>query len=187
MNEGEDLSDIKVFRLLSQQSLSTAEAKLAADILYKEFIPKIIGVLVKSGAERILAEDMAKTAVYKAIVCIKTYNPTKAKLITWVTKIAINLFFDKCRAGRNIDTYSLNNSTIADEPVPDDEKGEPKQMEKLKDCVQKLSKDDQLLIQYELYRTKNEFLEEFHITDDTYRTRKSRALQQLRLLVKDKG
>ena len=59
---------------------------------YIEYRPKLTWYLASRYTKDVdKAEDFANQAFMQALEKIETYNSEKSKLITWLTKIAINL------------------------------------------------------------------------------------------------
>lgn len=88
------------------------------DLLYKEYggiLFKISLGIVKSHAE---AEDVLQESLVKIWKSAKSFDSSKAKLITWIVQIAKNTALDhlKSKAGKN----AKLTDTIADRPVTAD-------------------------------------------------------------------
>jgi DNA-directed RNA polymerase specialized sigma24 family protein len=195
MKGTEDVFDAKVWALLSKQPLSCEEANEAARILYEHFIPKIMGVLHKAGSDVISAEDITKEAIDRAI---KTYRKGQAKFLTYVTRIALNIQYDRYRKGL-VPEHGLQpledvkqsdeNLSVSDPPFElEDGRVEKSKMIRMIELVfRKLSEEYQVLIRFDIQDVPKEFyMELYGINDTLYRQRKRRAYNKLRSLLSDK-
>ncbi|HLX12148.1 MAG TPA: sigma-70 family RNA polymerase sigma factor [Bacteroidota bacterium] len=185
----------KVWDLLANQTTSRNAAREAAKILHEYVIPKMMGLLVKRGADRITAEEVCKEAVDRAITLIRRFDPKKAKLSTWMTRIALNIFRDKYRkhlipASR---VESLNEfpeqergdvPTSGESIIEDDPQEESAFIGLVRKVFPSLSKEEQDLVNYFIQDLpKEKYMESYSISDDLYRQRKLRTFEKLRLLL----
>lgn len=191
MKENEDVFDQKIWALLSGQLRDPKELKEAAQVLNTEFMPRVIGVLKKQGVDEITAEGIAKEAIDKAV---KTYRPGKAKFLTFVTRIALNLRIDKYRQGHipgqtplSLDDEELKlQDVLSDLPETLDPPELSKFMRLVNSVVPKLLQEDRILIQYDIQGVpKESYMILYRLTDSAYRQRKSRAYERLRALIKN--
>lgn len=85
------------------------------DLLYKEYGGILFKMSLGITRSRTEAEDVLQDSLVKIWKASKTYDPSKAKLITWLVQIAKNTALDyvKSRAGVN----SKKTDTMADKPV----------------------------------------------------------------------
>ena len=77
---------------------------------FKEYYAKVSWYLMKhytqGNEER--AKEYAQRAFMQALEKIDTYDPTKSKLYTWITKIAINLVIKDWKDSQRMDISSLD-------------------------------------------------------------------------------
>ena len=127
-------------------------------------------------------------------------------LSTWITRIALNNLYDRRRKGGlptkgviSIQGHlgDLEGALEAD-PLDTEEAQEidfnEEQTEYDSDIVRGvksvwhlLSDEERTILHFDLYESKERYLEEFNVTDDLYRKRKSRAYEKLRDLVTKKN
>lgn len=187
------LSDAAVrHRDLGDAGNESQEIKNVARILNDEFIPRVIGVLKKLGVDEITSEEIAKEAVDKAV---NAYNPGRAKFLTFVTKIALNIRIDRYRRGLlpNLNLQSLKDDIPTSQEVFDDPSeaaDHPEESEfvkRVRSVLSLLSQEDRILIQFDIQEMpKESYMQLYGIGKTAYRQRKSRAYARLRDLYKRK-
>lgn len=193
MRDPEDVFDEKVWALLSKQSLSREELEGAVHILYEHFILKIMGVLVKAGSDEISAEDITKEAIERAI---KSYKKGKAKFVTYTTKIALNILFEKYRKGllpprrtKQIEEETTTPANIAHSDVyevEDDPVEKSEFIKKVETVFHLLPREDQVLINFDINGVpKESYMGLYGVSDALYRQRKLRAYNKLRSLLSE--
>lgn len=186
MKGNEDVFDQRIWALLSGQLRDPNEIKEVAQILNDEFIPRVIGVLKKYGVDETTGEGIAKEAVDKAA---KTYQPGRAKFLTFVTRIALNIRVDKYRQGllpsqtpQSLDDDALKlQEVLSDSPSMVDSPEESEFMKKVNSVAPLLSQEDRILIQLDIQGVpKESYMQFYGISETAYRQRKSRAYEKLR-------
>lgn len=190
MKGNKDVFDQKIWALLSGRLQDPKEIKEVAQILCNEFIPRVIGVLWKLGVDETTAEEIAMEAVYRAA---NTYQPGRAKFLTFVTKIALNIRIDKYRQGL------LPSQAV--QPLDDALRPEiPRELhmsdgpDKISEFIKKvnsvaplLSQEDRILIQFDIQGVpKESYMQIYNISDAAYRQRKTRAYERLRDLYNER-
>lgn len=192
MKGNEDVFDKRIWALLSGQLPDPKEIKEVAQVLNDEFIPRVIGVLKKYGVDEITGEEIAKEAVDKAA---RTYQPGRAKFLTFVTRIALNIRVDKYRQGLlpshiplSLDDEALKlQEVLSDSPSSQDPNEGSEFIRTVNSVAPILSQEDRILIQFDIQGVpKESYMELYGITGSAYRQRKSRAYERLRELMKNK-
>jgi len=72
--------------------------KKAISLLYENYSGALLGVIKKIISDDDLAQDVLQESFIKVWKKSKTYNPEKAKLFTWLYRIAYNSAIDKIRS-----------------------------------------------------------------------------------------
>lgn len=72
--------------------------KKAISLLYENYSSALLGVIKKVIKDEDLALDVLQESFIKVWKKGKTYNPEKAKLFTWLYRIAYNTAIDKIRS-----------------------------------------------------------------------------------------
>ncbi|QDO93754.1 sigma-70 family RNA polymerase sigma factor [Formosa sediminum] len=75
--------------------------KKALTLLYKHYANSLLGVISKVITNEDLAEDVLQESFIKVWKKSKSYDPSKAKLFTWLYRIAYNTAIDKVRSLTN--------------------------------------------------------------------------------------
>ncbi|WP_053990170.1 RNA polymerase sigma factor [Mangrovimonas sp. TPBH4] len=77
------------------------EDKTAINLLYKYYSDSLYGVILKVTNDEELAQDALQETFVKVWKNAKKYDPKKAKLFTWLYRIARNTAIDKLRSFNN--------------------------------------------------------------------------------------
>jgi len=72
--------------------------KEAINLLYENYADALFGVIKKVISDDDLAQDVLQETLIKVWKKGKSYNPEKAKLFTWLYRIAYNSAIDKVRS-----------------------------------------------------------------------------------------
>lgn len=75
--------------------------KKAMTLLYDNYSGSLLGVIKKVIADNDLAQDVLQESFIKVWKNARSYNPEKAKLFTWLYRIAYNSAIDKVRSINN--------------------------------------------------------------------------------------
>jgi len=75
--------------------------KKAISLLYENYSGALLGVIKKVISDDDIAQDVLQESFIKVWKKGKTYNPEKAKLFTWLYRIAYNTSIDKVRSLNN--------------------------------------------------------------------------------------
>jgi len=75
--------------------------KRAINLLYENYSDTLFGVISKVISDKDLAQDALQETFIKVWKKAKTYDPKKAKLFTWLYRIAYNTAIDKVRSRSN--------------------------------------------------------------------------------------
>lgn len=75
--------------------------KKAMALLYENYSGSLLGVIKKVIADNDLAQDVLQESFIKIWKNAKSYSPEKAKLFTWLYRIAYNSAIDKIRSTNN--------------------------------------------------------------------------------------
>ena len=75
--------------------------KKAINLLYENYADSLYGVIKKIITDDETAQDVLQESFVKIWRYAKKYDPTKAKLFTWLYRIAYNTAIDKVRSLKN--------------------------------------------------------------------------------------
>ena len=75
--------------------------KRAIALLYEHYADTLLGVISKVITDEDLAQDVLQESFIKVWKKAKSYDPSKAKLFTWLYRIAYNTSIDKVRSVSN--------------------------------------------------------------------------------------
>ncbi|MFL0354020.1 RNA polymerase sigma factor [Xanthomarina sp. GH4-25] len=81
--------------------------KKAITLLYENYADALYGVILKVLNNEELAQDALQETFIKVWKKPKSYNPDKAKLFTWLYRIAYNTAIDKVRSQSNKDSKEI--------------------------------------------------------------------------------
>ncbi|KAB1067821.1 RNA polymerase sigma factor [Tamlana haliotis] len=82
-------------------SLLQKEDKKAISLLYENYADALYGVIRKVITDEDLAQDVLQETFVKIWRYAKKYDASKAKLFTWLYRIAYNTAIDKIRSQKN--------------------------------------------------------------------------------------
>lgn len=82
-------------------SLLQKEDKKAISLLYENYADALFGVIRKVISDEDIAQDVLQETFVKVWRYAKKYDPSKAKLFTWLYRIAYNTAIDKVRSQKN--------------------------------------------------------------------------------------
>ncbi|OBQ55808.1 RNA polymerase sigma factor [Tamlana sp. s12] len=82
-------------------SLLKKEDKRAISLLYENYADALLGVIRKVITDDDMAQDVLQETFVKVWRYAKKYDATKAKLFTWLYRIAYNTAIDKVRSLKN--------------------------------------------------------------------------------------
>ncbi len=77
------------------------EDKKAISLLYQNYADALYGVIKKVITDEDVAQDVLQETFVKIWRYAKKYDPTKAKLFTWLYRVAYNTAIDKTRTLKN--------------------------------------------------------------------------------------
>ena len=88
--------------------------KQAINLLYENYADALLGVIKKVISDDDLAQDVLQETLIKVWKKGKSYNPDKAKLFTWLYRIAYNSAIDKIRSvnKKSIKEIQIENSNV---------------------------------------------------------------------------
>ncbi len=75
--------------------------KKAITLLYENYADALYGVILKVISDEFIAQDVLQESFVKVWRKAKTYDAKKAKLFTWLYRIAYNTAIDKIRSRSN--------------------------------------------------------------------------------------
>lgn len=82
-------------------TLLQASDKRAITLLYENYADALLGVIKKIISDNDTAQDVLQESFVKIWRYSKKYDPNKAKLFTWLYRIAYNSAIDKVRSLKN--------------------------------------------------------------------------------------
>ena len=83
--------------------------KKAISLLYEHYSGALLGVVKKVISDNDIAQDVLQESFIKVWKKGKTYDPSKAKLFTWLYRIFYNSAIDKVRSLNNKNKYIKRN------------------------------------------------------------------------------
>ncbi|CDF78232.1 RNA polymerase sigma-70 factor [Formosa agariphila KMM 3901] len=81
--------------------------KKAITLLYENYADTLLGVISKLIPDEDLAQDVLQESFIKVWKKSKSYDPSKAKLFTWLYRISYNTAIDKIRSTSNKDSKEV--------------------------------------------------------------------------------
>jgi RNA polymerase sigma-70 factor (ECF subfamily) len=95
-------------------SLLKHSDKKAINLLYEHYADAIYGVVLKVISDEEIAQDVLQESFVKIWKNSKKYDPSKAKLFTWLYRIAYNTAIDKVRSlkKKNNKEVQIETSTV---------------------------------------------------------------------------
>jgi len=82
-------------------NLLEQEDKKAISLLYEHYADTLYGVILKIVTDEFIAQDVLQESFIKIWKNAKKYDPKKAKLFTWLYRVAYNTAIDKIRSRSN--------------------------------------------------------------------------------------
>jgi RNA polymerase sigma-70 factor (ECF subfamily) len=160
---------------------------MAYEHLYDNYSAALYGVIHRIILDEETASDVLQEAFVKIWNGIKSYDPTKGKLFTWMLNICRNMAIDKTRS-KDFNNSQKNQSTeivvnqmgrLKTENIKPDQIG-------LMELVDKLDPNEKLLIDLMYFKgyTQAEIAEEYNIPLGTVKTRLRSATMNLRKVFK---
>ena len=156
--------------------------KAAINLLYENYADSLFGVILKITNDEELAQDALQETFIKVWKNSKKYDAKKAKLFTWLYRIAYNTAIDKVRSFNNrfqkevqIETsnvYILPTSSLNQDVID------------IKDHVAKLDEKYQIVLNALFFEgmTQQEASEELEIPLGTIKSRLKIGLRELKSL-----
>lgn len=169
-----DFTEEHIVNLLSQGD------KKVMTILYENYSTSLFGVIKKVISDDNLAQDVLQESFIKVWRKGKSYNPQKARLFTWLYRIAYNTAIDKVR--------SLNNKVSKEIQIEDSNvyklttKGINEEVLDIKKHLSKLDEKYQVVIRSLFFEgmTHQEASEELDIPLGTIKSRLKIGLRELK-------
>lgn len=162
--------------------LLAQEDKAAIDLLYANYSDSLYGVILKITNNEEVAQDALQESFVKIWKNAKKYDPKKAKLFTWLYRIARNTAIDKLRSFNNrfnrevqidqSDVYILPTASLNQDVID------------LKQHVTKLEEKYQIVLNALFFEgmTQQEASDELNIPLGTIKSRLKIGLRDLRKL-----
>ncbi len=159
--------------------LLRANDKEAISLIYDHYAPALYGVVLRMVGDEETAQDVLQESLVKCWKNATSYNPSKAKLFTWLLNITRNTAIDKIRSRKsrlekiqNVTAHVSDNGYQAIRPDTMDVKDQVSKMEpKLREVLDAL-----------FFRgmTQQEASKELNIPLGTVKTRLRNALKKLK-------
>lgn len=153
----------------------------AIDIIYRQYIDALYGVVVRIVASDQVAEDVIQESFVKIWQNAGSYDPSKGRLFTWLVNICRNTAIDVTRSKG----FRKSQSILGDEKtvvnVAEVDGFQPEQIG-LKELVGRLAPEQRLLIDKAYFEgyTQSELAEELNLPLGTVKTRMRAAMKTLR-------
>jgi len=204
--EESSYSDEDLLVLMSFQKENELEAKQAFkefDKKYQQFIWSLCCNVCRNGVYG--GEELAKDVFMQTRACIyysaHTYNPSKGKIKTWISRIAKNEMYDllgilkEKRIGEKVFVPLEEARTISNVDVEDEIEVETPEKKVIYDALNSLTdKEREILMTYFLYLDGNkhlpdvvlqELIEKYQTTSDNLRMIKKRTLDKINKFIND--
>jgi len=117
--------------------------------LYEELLPRVFRYVRYRVNSVQVTEDLTSGVFEKALTNFSKYSSDKSSFSTWIFTIARNTVIDYYRSHGRSQTISLEKTELeitSKEATPDEVVEKQEERERLKECLSKLSKEDQELI-----------------------------------------
>jgi RNA polymerase sigma factor (sigma-70 family) len=97
--------------------VAASSDRAAFNTLFRHFAPRITGFLIRSGARRELAEELAQETLVTVWRKAAQFDPGRASPATWVYTIARNLWVDEHRRSQHGPAGAHTESWLEDLPM----------------------------------------------------------------------
>ncbi|MFK7924621.1 MAG: RNA polymerase sigma factor [Bacteroidia bacterium] len=165
-----------------------AKDQEAIRMIYQQYAPTLLGVLLRILGEKDLAEDALQEALIKVWKNADRYDSSKGRLFTWLLNICRNTAIDKRRSAsfRNQQTIQSDEILVSSVNEQHHYQFNPDQIG-VKEWVQKLSPEHKEVIDIVYFSgySHREAAKYLDIPVGTLKTRVRSALKQLRQWTKE--
>jgi RNA polymerase sigma-70 factor (ECF subfamily) len=153
--------------------------------LYEEFLPKVFGYIKYRVNSVQVAEDLTSGTFEKALTNFTKFSSNKASFSTWIFTIARNTVIDYYRVHGRRQTVSLEKAEIdvsSPELPPDEAMEKQEEREQLRECLSRLSREEQELISLKFGSGLNnrQIAEVTSLSESNVGTKLYRAVRKLR-------
>lgn len=164
-------------------AVGAARDRAAFEALFRHFAPRIKAYLLRLGAGRAIAEDMAQEAMLSVWRKAQLFDPAKASAATWVFTIARNLRIDALRRERRPE-FDANDPAFVPENEPQADAGliRGDDEARLREAIGKLSPEQAKVVELSFFADKPHSLiaKELGLSLGTVKSRLRLAMSHIR-------
>ena len=175
--------DKDILRLLQERD------QRAITLLYEYYSPALYNIILQLVRTEAIAEEVMQDAFLKIWEKVEQYDPKKGRLFTWMVRICRNMAIDTLRSSqfkKGNKTDSISDSVYNDETLTQS----PKETDPgLRKVVSKMDEQSRKIIDLLFFQdyTQSEASELLGIPLGTIKSRSRKAIQDLRVILKDEG
>ena len=128
--------------------IAASQDRAAFEELFAYFAPRVKAVMLKSGADSGLAEDLVQDVMMTVWRKVALYAPERGSVSAWVFTIARNARIDRMRRGASRTYEDVHELEIAaDSPTAEDEALSNQQAEQVSEALDKLPDEQRRIIE----------------------------------------
>lgn len=175
--------DKDILRLLQERD------QRSITLLYEYYSPALYNIILQLVRTEAIAEEVLQDAFLKIWEKVEQYDPKKGRLFTWMVRICRNLAIDTLRSsqfkkGSKTDAIPdsvYNDEALTQSPIETDPG--------LRKVVSKMDEQSRKIIDLLFFQdyTQSEASELLGIPLGTIKSRSRKAIQNLRVILKDEG
>ena len=175
--------DKDILRLLQERD------QRAITLLYEYYSPALYNIILQLVRTEAIAEEVMQDAFLKIWEKVEQYDPKKGRLFTWMVRICRNMAIDTLRSSqfkKGNKTDSIPDSVYDDEALTQS----PAETDPgLRKVVSKMDEQSRKIIDLLFFQdyTQSEASEFLGIPLGTIKSRSRKAIQELRVILKDEG
>ena len=175
--------DKDILRLLQERD------QRAITLLYEYYSPALYNIILQLVRTEAIAEEVLQDAFLKIWEKVEQYDPKKGRLFTWMVRICRNMAIDTLRSSqfkKGSKTDSIPDSVYSDEAFSQ----HPKETDPgLRKVVSKMDEQSRKIIDLLFFQdySQSEASELLGIPLGTIKSRSRKAIQDLRVILKDEG
>ena len=175
--------DKDILRLLQERD------QRAITLLYEYYSPALYNIILQLVRTEAIAEEVLQDAFLKIWEKVEQYDPKKGRLFTWMVRICRNMAIDTLRSSqfkKGNKTDSIPDSVYDDEALTQS----PAETDPgLRKVVSKMDEQSRKIIDLLFFQdyTQSEASEFLGIPLGTIKSRSRKAIQELRVILKDEG
>ena len=175
--------DKDILRLLQERD------QRAITLLYEYYSPALYNIILHLVRTEAIAEEVLQDAFLRIWEKVEQYDPQKGRLFTWMVRICRNMAIDRLRSSqfkKGTKTDAIPDSVYDDEALTQS----PAETDPgLRKVVSKMDEQSRKIIDLLFFQdyTQSEASEFLGIPLGTIKSRSRKAIQELRVILKDEG